>query len=771
LAAVLKASQAISREIELEQLLRSLMQVLIQNAGAQTGYLILENAGEWAIEASGELSYVDGENIYATQLLQSLPTANRLPETIINCVIRTHESVILNDATREGIFINDPYIQQHQTKSIFCLPLLNQAKLVGVLYLENQLAVGAFTTERTQVLNLLSTQAAIAIENAKLYAQLHASNNKLTQFFEAVPVGIGVIDATGRPCYSNRRSVQLLGKGIDPAVTPDQFAEVYQIYLAGTEQPYPTEKMPVVRALSGDLTMINDMEIRRNNVAIPVEVWGTPIFDEHGDVAYAIATFQDITERKQAEKLLADYNRTLEQQVAERTAALQASETKFRNIFENSQVGIFRTRLSDGLAIDANQRLADLFGFNSPVEVIGVQYGTDFFANPDDRKQLIESLKRDGDLQNVEIQVRKRDGTSFWGLYSFHLNATDDYIEGVIADISDRKQAEAALQASEAKLRALFSAIPDPLFVITAEGQVIEAVAISPAQLYRPIEEQLGKTLHQIFEQEQADEFLDYVQQVLRTQQVLTVEYSRLTAGQETWFSARIAPFRQGQVIWLARDITLQKQAEAASILEERNRMAREIHDTLAQAFTGILAQVGAAKQVLTDDLEATGAHLDLIKELARTGLVEARRSVVALRPQLLEEGSLQSALHRLIAQIRTAATDTTLHYEIEGVVYPLPAEVESNLLRMGQEALTNAIRHANADEIRVELVYDRDQVCLRVKDNGQGFGVGSIPSSEGFGLLGMSERAERIGAQLTIRSQPGEGTEMIVTVDREAAR
>ncbi|HEY9659486.1 MAG TPA: PAS domain-containing protein, partial [Allocoleopsis sp.] len=212
-------------------------------------------------------------------------------------------------------------------------------------------------------------------------------------------------------------------------------------------------------------------------------------------------------------------------------------------------------------------------------------------------------------------------------------------------------------------------------------------------------------------------------------------------------------------------DIDNLKRAEAASILEERNRMAREIHDTLAQSFTGILAQVGAANQVLTDDVEATGAHLDLIKELARTGLTEARRSVVALRPQLLEEGNLQSALHRLIAQTRAAAMDTTLRYEIEGAVYALPTEVESNLLRIGQEALTNATRHAHADEIRVELVYDRDQFCLRVKDNGHGFGVGNIPASEGFGLLGMSERAERIGAQLTIRSQPGQGTEIIVVV------
>ncbi|MBW4567376.1 MAG: PAS domain S-box protein [Tolypothrix carrinoi HA7290-LM1] len=898
LAAVLKASQAISREIELEQLLRSLMQILIENAGAQTGYLILENAGEWAIEASGELSYVDGENIYTTQLLQSLPTANRLPETIINCVIRTHESVILNDATREGIFINDPYIQQHQTKSIFCLPLLNSAKLVGVLYLENKLAVGAFTTERTQVLNLLSTQAAIAIENAFLYSKLRKSESKITQFLEAVPVGIAIVDATGRPYYANQRGIQLTGKGTDPSVAPEQISAVYQFYEAGTERIYPTEKLPTVRALKGDRTRSEDLEIRQNNTTIPVEAWGTPVYDERGNIAYAIIAFQDITQRKQAEKLLADYNRTLEQQIAQRTAALQKSEAnyrnliqtansiivrcdmqgriqylndcgleffgyeaheilgrtlletivpeidscgrdlkpfvqnlfhdpesylqsylqvenenlcrdgrrvwvawsnqaildeqgqvveilsvgnditgrkqaeaalqrseaKFRNIFENSQVGIFRTRLSDGLIIDANQRFADLFGYDSPDEMIGKKQTTDCYVNSSDRQQAIELLKRDRELQNFEVQLQKRDGTLFWGLYSTRLNAADECMEGVIADISDRVSAEAALQASEAELQLLFAAIPDSLCVLTAEGQIIKKV--DPDRLNQPIEAQIGKTLHQVFEKEQADEFMGYIQQVLRTQQILTVEYSLWIAGRQTWFSARIAPIRHERVIWLSRDITALKQAEAASILEERNRMAREIHDTLAQAFTGILAQVGAANQVLTDDLEATGAHLDLIKELARTGLTEARRSVVALRPQLLEEGSLQSALHRLVAQHRTAAMDTTLYYRIEGAVYSLPTEVESNLLRIGQEALTNATRHANADEIRVELVYDRDRFCLRVTDNGQGFGVGSIPSSEGFGLLGMSERAERIGAQLTIRSQPGQGTEIIVTVN-----
>jgi PAS domain S-box-containing protein len=510
LAAVMKASQAISSEIELDRLLRSLMQILIENAGAQTGFLILENSEEWAIEAYGDLN--DGENVRAMQVMQSIPMANRLPESIVQYVIRTHESAILNDATREGNFINDPYIQHHQTQSILCMPMLNQGKLVGILYLENQLATGAFTPDRAQVLHLLSTQAAISIANAKLYSKLRDSESKM------------------------------------------------------------------------------------------------------------------------------------EQQVAERTASLQVSETE---------------------------------------------------------------------------------------------------------------------------LRAVFTAIPDPLFVLTAEGRVIEAVEVGTGHLYKPIEEQVGKTLHEIFSQAQADEFLGYIHQVLNTQQMLTVEYSLVMAGQKTWFSTRIAPIRPGQVIWLARDISDRKRAEVTSILEERNRMAREIHDTLAQAFTGILLHVGVASELVTKKPETVQAHLGTIDELARAGLAEARRSVTTLRPKLLQEGDLYRALNHLTAQMKSS-TNTQIACEIIGVVYALSPDVENNLLRIGQEALTNAIKYAHATTIQVELIYAQTQCLLKIKDDGQGFEVEQVYSTKGFGLLGMNERVEQIGGELIIHSQPDLGTEIIVIVNQE---
>jgi len=205
------------------------------------------------------------------------------------------------------------------------------------------------------------------------------------------------------------------------------------------------------------------------------------------------------------------------------------------------------------------------------------------------------------------------------------------------------------------------------------------------------------------------------------------------------------------------------KRAEEASILEERNRMAREIHDTLAQAFTSIIIHLEAAALKLTTDLEATHALLKTGRDLARSGLTEARRSVEALRPQALENRDLYSALQQLAEQM-FSHTRTQAICNCVGSAYPLESVVENNLLRIGQEALNNALKHAKASEIRVELVYERSHFILRIKDNGQGF-ITNNGAIGGFGLLGMTERAERIGAQLTIQSALGRGTEIVVSV------
>ncbi|MBD2434481.1 MULTISPECIES: hybrid sensor histidine kinase/response regulator [Fischerella] len=175
LATVTKASQALSGEIVLDKLLTKLMYIVIENAGAETGFLILEKAGKLFIEASGRF---DQDEI---NVQQSTPvnSSQQLPISVINYVYRTHQDVVLNDATSEGVFTTDSYIINHQPKSILCTPIINQGKLIGILYLENNLIIGAFTPERLKVLQLLSSQAAISIENARLYNDLEEYNRNL----------------------------------------------------------------------------------------------------------------------------------------------------------------------------------------------------------------------------------------------------------------------------------------------------------------------------------------------------------------------------------------------------------------------------------------------------------------------------------------------------------------------------------------------------------------------------------------------------------------
>ncbi|HET7077102.1 MAG TPA: histidine kinase [Chloroflexia bacterium] len=210
----------------------------------------------------------------------------------------------------------------------------------------------------------------------------------------------------------------------------------------------------------------------------------------------------------------------------------------------------------------------------------------------------------------------------------------------------------------------------------------------------------------------------------------------------------------------------LAQRGEEAAVLEERNRMAREIHDTLAQGFTGIVVQLEAAEDTLTAEPAAAQAHLDRARALARDSLAEARRSVWALRPRALEGGDLAGALDRA-AQALTAGTPTRAAVHVHGVPRPLPPDLAGHLLRIGQEALTNAVRHAAARQVAIDLTYDPAAVGLRVRDDGHGFdpAAPAPAAGGGLGLPGMRERVAGLGGTLTLTSAPGAGTEVRVQV------
>jgi PAS domain S-box-containing protein len=207
LATVIRVSQAVSGEIVLEKLIDTLMRTAIEQAGAERGLLILPRGVEQRIEAEA----TTGGDMVAVQLRDQPVTSAVLPESVLYYVLRTRESVILDDAASQPPFAADPYIRERQARSILCLPLITQAKLIGVLYLENNLAPRVFAPARTAVLKLLASQAAISLENSHLYRDLAEREAKIRRLVDANIIGIFIYDLDGRILEANDAFLRIVG--------------------------------------------------------------------------------------------------------------------------------------------------------------------------------------------------------------------------------------------------------------------------------------------------------------------------------------------------------------------------------------------------------------------------------------------------------------------------------------------------------------------------------------------------------------------------------
>ncbi|HKN14597.1 MAG TPA: GAF domain-containing protein, partial [Candidatus Binatus sp.] len=255
LATVIKVSQAVSGEIVLEKLIDTLMRTAIEQAGAERGLLILLHAAEPRIEAEAATA---GDAV-RVQVRELPVSAAVLPETVLHYVLRTRESVILDDAATQSRYADDPYICQRQSHSILCLPLINQAKLVGVLYLENNLTPRAFSPARMAVLKLLASQAAISLENTRLYRDLEQREAKIRRLVDANIIGIfiraveGEID--GPVVEANDAFLRMVGYDREDVVsgrvrwtelTPPEWRDrdaraVAELKMTGTAQAYEKE--------------------------------------------------------------------------------------------------------------------------------------------------------------------------------------------------------------------------------------------------------------------------------------------------------------------------------------------------------------------------------------------------------------------------------------------------------------------------------------------------------------------------------------------------
>jgi PAS domain S-box-containing protein len=210
LSTILKASQAIAGEIELEPLLKLLMAFIIENSGAQLGYLVMEQEGQWLTVAHAGVDSVESRVVVAESSIES----GLLPMAIVHYVARTQQTVILDEANRNGQFVDDPYIRRSEVKSLLCTPLVNQGKTSAILYLENNLSPGVFTHDRVELLNLLSSQMAISIDNAQLLEErsraLISAEEQIRTLFENSPLGIALSSFDGQFLSVNEALLKML---------------------------------------------------------------------------------------------------------------------------------------------------------------------------------------------------------------------------------------------------------------------------------------------------------------------------------------------------------------------------------------------------------------------------------------------------------------------------------------------------------------------------------------------------------------------------------
>jgi ligand-binding sensor domain-containing protein/signal transduction histidine kinase len=236
---------------------------------------------------------------------------------------------------------------------------------------------------------------------------------------------------------------------------------------------------------------------------------------------------------------------------------------------------------------------------------------------------------------------------------------------------------------------------------------------------------------------------------------------------QTYWFYAVCLLAMAGLALLLYRLRVRGMQKQFGAVLAERTRIAREIHDNLAQEMAGISVQLEVVARTMPVGAEAANTYLDNARRQVRHGIAEARRYVWDLRSPALENNDLRTALSETARRL-TNETNVQPRVEISGTFRRLPPLVETNLLRIGQEAINNAVKHAEAQQISVNLIFDALRVQLSVRDDGRGFDSDQLATNGKaghFGLIGMRERAEQIGGTLSINSSLGSGTEVVADI------
>jgi len=427
LATVIKVSQAVSGEIVLERLIDTLMRTAIEHAGAERGLLILPRGLEQWIAAEAQTS---GDSIIV-RLREASVTEAAVPESIVHYVVRTRESLILDDASARNPFSTDPYIRQHHARSILCLPLINQAKLIGVLYLENNLTPRVFTPTRIAVLKLLASQAAISLENTRLYRDLEEREAKIRRLVDANIMGIFIWNLQGKILQTNEAFLHMLGYSREDLLS----GRVHWRDLTPAEWQDRDERAVAELKATGAAQPFQKEYFRKDGSRVPV-LHGAAMFEGSGNEGVAFVL--DLSEQKRAEE------------------ALRASEERWSKLAENSSGGIALIA-PDGRFIAANLALQKMLGYTED-ELQGRTLSD--ITHEEDRAateaRIQEGHEEQRRVYRVEKRYLRKDGRIMWADVSLVFvpasGSNSAFFSAVIIDRTDRKRAEEALQKAQVEL-------------------------------------------------------------------------------------------------------------------------------------------------------------------------------------------------------------------------------------------------------------------------------------------------------------------------------
>ncbi|MEM9219347.1 MAG: AAA family ATPase [Cyanobacteria bacterium P01_F01_bin.150] len=464
-ASILKASQALSGTIKLDELLRQLTHIILQNSGGDRCALILPNeSGDWQVRAIA----TPEEKQLRIEALHNNP---HLPVKLIRYVKNTQGIVVIN-ALETDLPVVDDYLRQQQPQSVLCLPILNQGHLIGILYLRNQLARDVFTQERILVLTFLCTQAAISLENARLYQQEQQKSQEIAQkeaeyrsIFESVNDGLSLVDlTTGQFVAVNPRMCQMYGYSQDKWLTlhprnfihtgcVDEFASFIDILNRGEEFYTQT------------------ISLHKDGHSFDVEVKAVPFI--YKGKPHGLSVVRDISDRKKAEN------------------ALRESEEKFRSLLSNLDGVVYRCLNDANWTMEfLSDAITNLSGYPVSDFIDGKERHYASIIHPDDICQIEKIVGQRLEQQQtfiLEYRIIHQDGSIRWVTETgkgIRNNAGElSHIEGVILDINDRKRAEeATLQKSQDLEKALAQLENTQLHLVQSEkmsalGNLVAGVA------------------------------------------------------------------------------------------------------------------------------------------------------------------------------------------------------------------------------------------------------------------------------------------------------